>query len=417
MSTVSRPLQTVLVTGGCGFIGTNFIRYLFEHPQFTGTIINLDALTYAGNPHNLRDVEELHGPARSDRYRFYHTDIRDLGAVEAIFNENAIDTVVHFAAESHVDRSISGPRTFVETNVVGTLNLLEAARRSWLHPPGTQRANTMRGRTTEPGDSTHSDSLVKRSAALRIQKARVRAPYVPGGNAATTPRTDVLFHHVSTDEVFGSLGLTGSFSENSPYAPRSPYSASKAASDHLVRAYAHTYGLPVTISNCSNNYGPYQFPEKMLPLMILNAAEGQELPVYGAGTNVRDWLYVEDHAAAIELILRRGRAGETYLIGGRNEWQNIRLVEAVCDKLATLNGRTADEYRRLIRHVADRPGHDYRYAISSDKIEHELGWRPRHDFSTGLDDTIAWYLANPDWVQLVRSGAYRDWMEANYAHR
>ncbi|TVR34712.1 MAG: dTDP-glucose 4,6-dehydratase, partial [Spirochaetaceae bacterium] len=278
-----RALQNVLVTGGAGFIGSNFIHYLFAQPEFSGRVINIDALTYAGNLDNLTEIEQSFGGADSTapaRYVFEHCDIRDSAAVAALFEHYQIDTVVHLAAESHVDRSISGPRAFIETNVIGTFNLLEAARSAW-------------------------------------------------GGVAGGGRGDVLFHHVSTDEVFGSLGDEGAFSEQTAYDPRSPYSASKAGSDHLVRAYGHTYALPFTLSNCSNNYGPYQFPEKMVPLMILNALEGKQLPVYGQGTNVRDWLYVKDHADAIWRILQRGRSGRTYLIGGENEWQNLRLVHAI----------------------------------------------------------------------------------------
>ncbi len=366
-----RALQNVLVTGGAGFIGSNFIHYLFAQPEFSGRVINVDALTYAGNLDNLTEIEQSFGgadSAASARYVFERCDIRDNAAVAALFERYQIDTVVHLAAESHVDRSISGPRAFIETNVIGTFNLLEAARSAW------------------------------RGAA--------------GGG-----RGDVLFHHVSTDEVFGSLGDEGAFSEETPYDPRSPYSASKAGSDHLVRAYGHTYALPFTLSNCSNNYGPYQFPEKMVPLMILNALEGKQLPVYGQGTNVRDWLYVEDHADAIWRILQRGRSGRTYLIGGENEWQNLRLVHAICDKVAALLGEPAEQLRGLIRFVKDRPGHDQRYAVDCSKIKQELGWRPRHAFDAGLDATISWYRDNTQWVERVRSGAYKDWIEANYAGR
>ncbi len=381
-----RTLTNVLVTGGAGFIGSNFIHYLLAQPGFRGRIINLDCLTYAGNLDNLTEISARYGTgagggapaaaagvAASDpglnaegenaRYAFEHADIRDFAAVSELFERYEIDTVVHFAAESHVDRSILGPRAFVETNIGGTFNLLEAARSAW-----------------------------------------------PG-------RDDVLFHHVSTDEVFGSLGDEGAFSEHTPYDPKSPYSASKASSDHLVRAYGHTFGLPFTISNCSNNYGPYQFPEKMVPLMILNALEGKELPVYGDGRNVRDWLYVEDHAAAIWTIMRRGRNGETYLVGGENEWENLTLVRAICDKVAATLGEPAEPYHKLIRFVKDRPGHDHRYAVDCSKITSELGWSREHEFSTGLDATIGWYLKNTLWVERVRSGAYKDWIAANYAAR
>jgi len=379
-----RKLQNVLVTGGAGFIGANFIHYLLAQPQFSGRVINLDALTYAGNLDNLVQIDRRYGagatpaPANTTggatpntdrsgaapaRYVFERADIRDFTAVTDVFKRYEVDTVVHFAAESHVDRSIVGPRAFIETNVNGTFNLLEAARAAW------------------------------------------------------ADRDDVLFHHVSTDEVFGSLGAEGAFSEETPYDPKSPYSASKASSDHLVRAHGHTFGLPFTISNCSNNYGPYQFPEKMVPLMILNALERKDLPVYGDGRNVRDWLYVEDHSAAIWTVLQRGATGETYLVGGENEWENIRLVRAICEKVAAALGEPPQRYTQLIRFVKDRPGHDQRYAVNCGKIKRELGWHQRHEFSSGLDSTIAWYRDNPEWVQRVRSGAYKDWIEANYAGR
>lgn len=357
---MSRSLQSVLVTGGSGFIGSNFIRFLFEQPSFTGQVVNLDALTYAGNPANLTDLADAHG---GSRYHFEHGDIRDFDLVAEIFSRYDIDTVVHFAAESHVDRSILGPRVFIETNVVGTQNVLEAARAAW------------------------------------------------------GARDDVLFHHVSTDEVFGSLGEAGFFSEATPYDPKSPYSASKAGSDHLVRAWAHTYGLPVTMSNCTNNYGPYQFPEKMIPLMILNILEEKPLPVYGDGKNIRDWLYVTDHAEAVWTVLRGGRSGETYLVGGENEWENLTLVETICEKVATARGDDPERYKRLLTFVADRPGHDRRYAVNCSKIKSELGWRQRHSFSEGLDATIRWYMQETAWVDQVRSGEYRTWIESNYAKR
>ena len=357
---MSRSLQSVLVTGGSGFIGANFIRYLLDQPSFTGQVINLDALTYAGNPANLADIADAHD---GSRYHFEHADIGEFDAVADVFSRYEIDTVVHFAAESHVDRSILGPRVFIETNVLGTSNLLEAARAAW------------------------------------------------------TDREDVLFHHVSTDEVFGSLGDAGFFSEETPYDPKSPYSASKAGSDHLVRSWAHTYGLPATISNCTNNYGPYQFPEKMIPIMILNILEGKPLPVYGDGKNIRDWLYVTDHAEAIWMIMNAGGAGETYLVGGENEWENLTLVEALCDKVAAAAGRPGPETRNLITFVTDRPGHDRRYAVNCSKVKDELGWRQRHSFSEGLDATIRWYMENTEWIELVRSGEYRKWIEDNYARR
>lgn len=364
---------TVLVTGGAGFIGSNFIRSLFADPDFRGRVLNADALTYAGNRDSLADIEGG-GWSGDGRYVFRQVDIADFAAVCALFAEFAVDTVVHFAAESHVDRSILGPQPFIQTNIVGTFHLLEAARLCW------------RG------------------------------------------RSDVRFHHVSTDEVYGSLGAEGAFRETTAYDPRSPYSASKAASDHLVRAYGHTYGLPVTLSNCSNNYGPWQFPEKLVPLMILNAVEGKPLPVYGDGRHVRDWLYVEDHCAALRLVLERGRGGETYNIGGRSERTNIEMVESICAALQEAlplqeneRARAAAphirDYRELITFVPDRPGHDRRYAIDCAKIEAELGWKPAVDFHEGVRRTVRWYLGHGRWVERVRSGEYREWLQRNYERR
>ena len=358
---MNRTLTSVLVTGGAGFIGSNYIRHLFGAPGFKGRVINADALTYAGNPLNLAGLDA------GDRYAFERVDIRDAEEVTRLFAEYRVDTVVHFAAESHVDRSILGPADFVTTNIVGTFTLLEAARAAW------------------------------------------------GEGGVLGDREDVLFHHVSTDEVFGSLGATGAFTEQTPYDPRSPYSASKASSDHLVRAYHHTYGLPVTISNCSNNYGPYQFPEKLIPVMILNMLEGKSLPVYGDGANVRDWLYVTDHAEAVQAIVERGRTGETYNIGGENEWTNLDLVHRLCAEVATQAGAPAERYLGLIKFVPDRPGHDKRYAIDCGKVKSELGWTQSHDFAGGLAETVAWYLANTEWVDTVRSGEYREWIARNYA--
>jgi len=348
-------MESLLVTGGCGVGGSNFISCLFHQGCFRGRVVNLDKLTYAGNPENLADV------ARDfpDRYAFVRADICDRAAVAAALARFAVDTICHFAAESHVDRSIVAPDAFIRTNVEGTFVLLEAAR--------------------------------ERASGLR------------------------RFHHVSTDEVYGSLGPEGFFTEESPYRPNSPYAASKAASDHLVRAYHRTYGLPVTVSNCSNNYGPFQFPEKLIPLMILHAAAGKPLPVYGRGLNVRDWLHVEDHCRAIWLILERGRTGEVYNVGGRCERTNLETVERICDLLDEMrpDGRLAPR-RRLIRFVADRPGHDLRYAIDCGKIERELGWAPRESFDSGLRKTIAWYLEHRAWVERVQSGEYRRWMERHY---
>jgi dTDP-glucose 4,6-dehydratase len=361
----------ILVTGGAGFIGSSFIRYLLNLDSFRGLVVNLDKLTYAGNPKSLLDVEHKVG---GKRYFFERGDICDYDRVKKILEDYGIDIVVHFAAESHVDRSILGPKDFIETNVVGTFALLESVREYWKE------------------------------------------------------RKDVRFHHVSTDEVYGSLGDTGMFSETTPYDPRSPYSASKAASDHLVRAYSHTYELPVTISNCSNNYGPYQFPEKVIPLMILNALEGKLLPVYGDGKNVRDWLYVEDHCEAVWLILKQGMVGETYNIGGDCEKQNIEVVGRICEMLDALRPvkdnpsiqkaeGSVRQYRDLITFVSDRPGHDRRYAIDCEKIKRTLGWRQRHDFDDALNHTIRWYLDNMEWVNSVRSGEYLNWVERNYGAR
>jgi len=361
---VMRKLTNILVTGGAGFIGVNFIRFLFgegaEKPEFNGRIVNLDVLTYAGNVTSLKEIEKKFG---GTRYFFEHGDVCDRAVVEEIFKKYDIDTVVHFAAESHVDRSIYGPETFIKTNVMGTFTLLDVARNVW------------------------------------------------------KDRKDVLFHHISTDEVFGSLGETGYFTETTPYSPRSPYSASKAASDHLVVAYHHTYGLPVTLSNCSNNYGPYQFPEKLIPLMILNMFEDKPLPVYGDGKNIRDWLYVEDHNNAVWTIMRNGKTGETYNIGGENEWENIKLLNVLIEITAKKTGKDADKIRSLITYVRDRPGHDRRYAIDCSKIKTELGWKQTVSFERGLERTVDWYLANPQWIEGIRSGEYQKWVEKNYGQR
>ncbi len=362
---MNRKFSNILVTGGAGFIGVNFIRYLFEKTGFSGRIVNFDALTYAGNPASLRDIAERYG---SGRYVFVRGDIRDRAAVDQVFADYGIDAVVHFAAESHVDRSILGPKAFITTNVMGSFTLLEAARSAW-----------------------------------KLSDGRLR--------------DDVLFHHVSTDEVFGSLGETGYFTETTAYDPRSPYSASKAGSDHLVRSYHHTYGLPVTISNCSNNYGPYQFPEKLIPLMILNMLEGKSLPVYGDGKNVRDWLYVEDHASAIWTIINKAADGESYNVGGENEWENIRLLERLIEIVAKKAGKPVRAVRDTITYVRDRPGHDRRYAIDCSLIKRELGWKQSVDFEGGLERTVDWYLANLAWVDAIRSGEYQKWIEANYGRR
>jgi dTDP-glucose 4,6-dehydratase len=355
-----RRLENIAVTGGAGFIGCNFIRHLLDATDFGGRIVNLDKLTYAGNLESLAPIQERFG---EERYFFENIDICSAGAVAAALAKYDIDTVVHFAAESHVDRSIHGPAEFISTNIVGTFTFLEAVRAFW------------------------------------------------------AGRDDVLFHHVSTDEVFGSLPPGQYFTEASPYDPQSPYSASKAASDHLVRAYRNTYGVPFTLSNCSNNYGPFQFPEKLIPLMILNLLNGRPLPVYGDGKNVRDWLYVADHARAIWMILKNGRTGESYNIGGNNDIENIEIVRMLCAKLARKTGKPEKECAGLITYVKDRPGHDRRYAIDCNKIRKELGWEPSMDFSRGLDATVDWYLGNAEWVEHVTSGAYRHWMDKNYTNR
>jgi dTDP-glucose 4,6-dehydratase len=347
-------MQNLLVTGGCGFIGSNFIRFVLDEAGFAGRVVNLDKLTYAADPESLADVADRHG----DRYVLVRADIVDRAAVRAAFRRYEIDTVCHFAAESHVDRSIAAPDDFIRTNVEGTFALLETARE---HAAGLRR-----------------------------------------------------FHHVSTDEVYGSLGPVGAFTEDTAYRPNSPYSASKAGSDHLVRAYGETYGLPVTISNCSNNYGPYQFPEKLIPLVILNALEGKPLPVYGRGLNVRDWLYVTDHCRAVWTVLSSGRTGRVYNVGGRCEMANIDTVHLICDLLDELRPDPAGPRRRLVTFVRDRPGHDLRYAIDCSRIEAELGWAPREDFRSGLRRTIEWYMANREWVDRVRTGQYREWIERHY---
>lgn len=350
----ARNFQNILVTGGAGFIGSAFIRYLLSPVNnFKGTCLNFDSLTYAGNLENVAMV------SKDPRSKFEQGNICNEALVEHLCQEHAIDTVIHFAAESHVDRSILGPQAFVETNILGTFHLLEVVRRN---------------------------------------------PHIH-------------FHHVSTDEVYGSLGPTGYFTEETPYQPNSPYSASKASSDHLVRSYHHTYGLSTCVSNCSNNYGPYHFPEKLIPVMVLNCLERKPLPVYGEGVNVRDWLYVEDHAKALYLLLQKGRKGETYNVGGEAEWRNIDLVHEIIRTIASIQQADPEELQRLLVFVKDRPGHDLRYAIDCSKIKRELGWRPSHTFSEGLEKTIRWYMENPGWVENVRTGGYRQWMELNYTQR
>ena len=352
--------NNILITGGAGFIGSNLIRYSFEKTDFAGRIINLDKLTYAGNPLNIADIEQKE---KGKRYFFEHGDICDFDNNVRIFKQYEVDAVIHLAAESHVDRSILGPGEFIRTNINGTFALLEACRSAW------------------------------------------------------KDRKDVRFHHVSTDEVFGSLGATGYFTETTAYDPRSPYSSSKASSDYLVRAYHHTYGLPITLTNCSNNYGPYQFPEKLIPVMIYNMRDRKPLPVYGDGKNIRDWLYVEDHNSAVWTVLQNGVVGESYNIGGENEWENIKLVNILCEIFAQETGADAVEIKGLITFVKDRPGHDRRYAIDCSKLKKELGWKQSVDFIQGLRKTVHWYLDNIEWAESIRSGEYLNWIEKNYKDR
>jgi dTDP-glucose 4,6-dehydratase len=353
--------DTILVTGGAGFIGSNFV--LSWKRASSAALVNLDLLTYAGNAANLASIEA------NSRYTFVRGDICDAALVGSLLRKHRPRAIVHFAAESHVDRSIVSPEAFIRTNVMGTFTLLEQAR-------------------------------------------AYRAELDEGGRAA------FRFLHVSTDEVYGSLGPNDpAFSETTPYAPNSPYAASKAGSDHLARAYFHTFGLPVLTTNCSNNYGPFQFPEKLIPLMILNALEGKPLPVYGDGRNVRDWLFVEDHCEAIRRVLENGRPGETYNVGGNSERANIDVVTTICDLVDEMRPGHGRSRRSLITYVADRPGHDRRYAIDASKIMNELGWKPAEQFESGLRKTVRWYLENDAWVNNVRTGAYREWLSKNYAER
>ena len=346
--------KTILVTGGAGFIGSAFLnRFVPLYPEIQ--FVNLDVLSYAANLNNLKAIDQ------SSNYRFIKADIGEFAEMEKVFADVQPDWVLHFAAESHVDRSIKDPGAFIRTNIVGTYNLLEVARRTW--------------------ESTEGK----------------------------------LFHHVSTDEVYGSLGSDGYFKETTAYDPSSPYSASKASSDHIVRAYYHTFKLPIKVTNCSNNYGPMQFPEKLIPLMILNAQQEKPLPVYGKGENIRDWLHVDDHCEAIWQVATKGRLGETYNIGGNSERMNIDVVKTILTIVGERTGK--GNLENLITYVTDRPGHDLRYAIDATKIKDELGWTPAHTFETGLENTVDWYLENTDWVESIRTGAYREWIETNYSGR
>ncbi|MGY2956865.1 dTDP-glucose 4,6-dehydratase [Pseudomonas sp. URIL14HWK12:I3] len=352
----------ILVTGGAGFIGSAVVRHIIDN---TGdSVVNIDKLTYAGN------LESLHSVDNNNRYAFERIDICDRTEIDRVFREHQPDAVMHLAAESHVDRSISGPSEFIQTNIIGTYTLLEAARAYWMSLDSTRKAS-------------------------------------------------FRFHHISTDEVYGDLeGPEDLFTETTPYQPSSPYSASKASSDHLVRAWARTYGLPTLVTNCSNNYGPFHFPEKLIPLVILNALEGKPLPIYGKGDQIRDWLYVEDHARALYKVVTEGEVGETYNIGGHNEKQNIEVVQTVCSLLDEL--RPDSKFRphvELLTYVQDRPGHDLRYAIDASKIQRELGWVPEETFESGIRKTVQWYLDNPEWVEHVKSGSYQQWIDNNYATR
>ena len=394
-------MNKIMVTGGCGFIGSAVCRYLIKEKGVS--VLNVDKLTYAGNTESLKEISD------SPLYRFEQADICDREKIMGLFNDFQPDVVMHLAAESHVDRSIDGPSAFIETNIVGTYTMLDCALEYW-------RSLPREGETTSQGSSSSNQQLTT-------------------NNSQKPTASEFRFHHISTDEVYGSLGETGLFTETTPYDPRSPYSASKASSDHLVMAWHHTYGLPVVVTNCSNNYGPYHFPEKLIPLVILNALDGQSLPIYGKGDQIRDWLFVDDHARALVLAVEKGVPGETYNVGGRNERTNLEVVETICailDEIAPLSqrakiksplsesdahtlssdlcpptsGQKLSSYKELITFVEDRPGHDKRYAIDATKLETELGWKAQENFETGIRKTVQWYLDNSWWWKPIREGRY-----------
>ena len=378
-------MKTIIITGGAGFIGSHVVRlFVTKYPEYK--IINLDALTYAGNLENLKDIED------APNYIFEKVNILDANELERVFTTYTPDSVIHLAAESHVDRSISSPLDFVYTNVLGTVNLLNAAKKHW---------NVTLGK---PDVTLNQEDVTLSSEAVTLSLSKGEP-------------TSNLFYHISTDEVYGALGDTGFFTEETPYDPHSPYSASKASSDHFVRAYHDTYGLPVIVSNCSNNYGPNHFPEKLIPLMINNVIHKKPLPVYGDGLYTRDWLFVKDHARAIDMIFHKGKIGETYNIGGFNEWKNIDLVKLLCKLADEKLEREKGESEKLITYVKDRPGHDRRYAIDASKINKELGWKPSVTFEEGLSQTIDWYLTNKEWLRNVTTGKYQEYYEDMYSHR
>ena len=379
--------MTILITGGAGFIGSHVVRlFVNKYPDYR--IINLDALTYAGNLENLRDIE------KAPNYIFEKVNILDTAALKRVFDQYQPNGVIHLAAESHVDRSILSPLDFVYTNVIGTVNLLNAAKECWT---GLKKNN--------------------QSEALTLASASKADPVEASTFQPFNQSTNQRFYHISTDEVYGALSETGLFTEDTPYDPHSPYSASKASSDHFVRAYYDTYALPVVVSNCSNNYGPYHFPEKLIPLFINNIINKKPLPVYGDGLYTRDWLYVKDHAAAIDLIFHKGKTGDTYNIGGFNEWRNIDLVKLLCKLMDEKLSRAPGESEELITYVKDRPGHDRRYAIDASKINKELGWKPSVTFEQGLEETVNWYLNNSIWLDDVTSGSYMKYYEEQYTGR